>query len=108
MPAPAALAVLLSRLKDSAVGPDGIQSGVLRAGGPDLVACIHSLLDDAARLCHVPLRWRGGEIVALHKKGPTSDVNNYRGLLIADQFSKVMTATIAAPLQAHYLRQVGP
>ena len=94
-------------LKESAVGPDMIPASVIKAGSHTLADEMQALISDTLRLRYVPLRWRGGDLVTAHKKGPASDPNNHRGLLVADHLSKVLTASLAEPLAEEYHKQVG-
>ena len=97
----------IDRLKDGGLGPDFVSASVLRAGGWETSGWMHNLLMEAGRLRHVPLRWRGGSLATMHKKGSPKDTVNYRGLLVADHTSKVVTACVADNLATAYQKQVG-
>ena len=46
-----------------------------------------------------PTSWTEGAIIPIHKKGPTNDVNNYRGITIVSCFSKLFTTVLCKRIE---------
>ena len=53
-----------------------------------LAGIFYPLYLKAAIKLDVPLRWRGGRIVDLFKKGDKANVNNFRDITLADETGK--------------------
>ena len=74
-----------------AIGTDGLPSELIRVGGYAFACKFHNLLKRVWAQTYIPLRWRGGRIVELLKKGVSSVCENHRGVLISDHLSKAAT-----------------
>ena len=62
----------------------------------------------AVAIERVPLSWRGGRVANLFKgKGAATLTDNYRGLLISDHASKVLTGALQEEITPKYQRFVG-
>ena len=56
--------------RDKAVGPDLIPAELLKTAGAPLIHIFHCLFAAIYDQVYVPLMWRGGRLVELHKKAP--------------------------------------
>ena len=81
-----------------AVGPDGINAEVLRAGGEAMVIALQSLMAKIWFTEHWPQQWRGGKIKELHKKGPVEQTDNYRGVLLSCHMGKIAAKLLGRQL----------
>ena len=82
---------ILRKLKvDSATGPDGIASRVLKNCASSLAYPISVLVRAMLAEGRWPQCWRLHRIVPLHKRKAKSDPNNYRGVHLTCQVSKVV------------------
>ena len=87
-----------------AAGPDGIQPGVLRAGGPVLVEMVHKLMVQIFTEQRVPVAMKGGKLArAWKRKGQADICANSRGLLVGDGLSKVLTGLLQARVMQPYI-----
>lgn len=68
---------------------------MLKIGDTPLHVNFHGIIQQCWLQSYVPMDWRGGRLVALHKKGSTLETDNYCGLLVSDQFSKATTKLLA-------------
>ena len=85
--------VLMSLDGNSGVGEDKLSANVLKAGGWCTASIIHAILEDVLHLRHVPIVWRGGRLVVLFKgMGSPAVPDNYRGIIVSDHLSKIITA----------------
>ena len=99
---------LMSLNGEKGLGPDFLSASVLQAGGWQSAVLIHHILMRIVDLEYVPVVWRGGRLITLYKgKGPTSDVDSYRGLLISDHIGKVLTTLLQWAINDLYVDQVG-
>ena len=93
---------------DSAVGEDGLSAFILQAGGWQFAVMIHQVIVDIIRLEYVPIVWRGGKLVVLYKgKGSAAVPDNYRGILVGDHLSKILTSLLQWHLEETYCQEVG-
>ena len=81
----------IRRLKHSGVGDDAVAAIQLQAGGRPLALRLHAIIIDMCRRGYIPIVWRGGRLVVLFKKGSMRNMGNYRGILVSDHLSKVVT-----------------
>ena len=94
---------------DKGLGPDQISADILKAGGWRTAAVVHEIILRAIENEHVPVSWRGGKLVVLYKgKGSPSSCDSYRGLLIGDHISKILTTLLQNELEEPYKLQIGP
>jgi hypothetical protein len=94
---------------DKGLGPDCLSASVLQAGGWATAEIVHEIICQIIALEYVPVAWRGGKLVVLYKgKGPPSDCDSYRGLLIADHIAKILTTLLQIHMNDAYQNEVGP
>ena len=93
-----------SMAKNKGLGPDGITSELLHAGGATVAGFIHEIANDMFATGWFPLAWRGGRLVRLWKrKGSTLVCDHFRGLLLSDHVSKVITGLLQERIKRAYL-----
>ncbi len=83
----------------SAPGYDGMLPVLLKKGGHSVITWMHRLLVACWRSETVPDDWRKLLITAIHKKGSTQDLNNYRGIALLSAASKVYSLLILRRIQ---------
>ena len=97
----------IAALKNSGVGDDGVAATHLQAGGHELAMRVHSIVLDCACRGYVPIMWRGGRLVVIFKKGSARKMTNFRGILVADHLSKVITMLLYRHILPAYHEQIG-
>ena len=68
---------------------------LLQWGGPSLVSALTICLNQVVQ-CGLPEDWTARRLVPIHKGGSKQEVNNYRIVLIASIFAKVLGGLLAA------------
>jgi len=81
---------------NSANGPDGVSSRVLRMLSDSLAVPFAKLARCIVECGRWPTLWTVHWICALHKKKSQADPNNYRGLQLTAQISKAMERYLAS------------
>ena len=89
-----------------APGPDGLGSSAVKLAVPQIAFHSYALtLKTAATRCE-PLRWRGGNAIALHKgKGHGFAMSEFRSVLLSDIVGKRWHAWLRSVLVPHFLEQ---
>ena len=91
------------------VGPDELPGELLQAGGVHTRQFMHDVANDMLAVGWFATRWRGGRLAKLWKrKSSTLVCDNFRGLLLADHASKVMTGLLQHRLRCAYEKEVAP
>ena len=95
---PGNVAKMLRRMpRQRAIGPDEIASEIWIAGGDRLAELLCELMKRVVGSGTIPPQWKGGRLARLYKgKGDAADCNSHRGLLIADDASKVFNLAAVA------------
>ena len=83
-----------------AAGPEGLDPGYLHWGAPRLSSAIHMLFVKIFTQCAEPLWFKGGSMVAVHKRASMHVVDNYRGIMLLPSISKCLQAILRARLVA--------
>ena len=83
----------------TAAGPDGIPPELVARGGPELESAFTSLLSAAWSSERWPRAWTEGITTVVHKKGPTDDLDNFRGLSLLNTLAKAAEYFIKARLE---------
>jgi hypothetical protein len=93
----------------SCLGP--LKAGLIKAGGGLLSPVLARLFNSVFRSGRVPRDWLLGAITAIHKKGDTSNPNNYRGItvghVLGKLFALMLNARLSAWSEAKGIRAVG-
>ena len=85
--------------KKKSPGTDGILSEMLKSSQSILMPHLHKLFNAIFDQGFFPTVWTHSLIVPIHKKGPLSDPNNYRGISLTSIFSKTFLHIMNARLQ---------
>eukprot|EP00438_Fugacium_kawagutii_P015216 Skav228710 [mRNA] locus=scaffold3960:153821:158698:- [translate_table: standard] len=73
-----------------APGPDGLPAEIYQLDPVQFAKILWPLMAKCSLRCEEPLRWRGGEIVALPKKThPSFNAADYRSILLSDFPAKI-------------------
>lgn len=70
-------------------GYDGIIVEMLKASQHIIAPYLAHIFNTVIETGHYPEQWAKAVLVPLHKKGPTSDVNNYRGIALLSVIGKL-------------------
>ena len=85
---------LLSTHKlNTASGPDGISSQMLRGTANSTTASITTLFNLSLKLSTVPDDWKRSRVTPIPKSGDTSNVSNFRPISLLSLISKVLDTT---------------
>ena len=91
---------VLRKLKlDSATGPDGLATRVLKNCADELAYPLTLVIRAVVSNGRWPLRWREHWIVPLYKKKSRADPSNYRGVHLTAQVSKAAERVVGAYFQ---------
>ena len=72
-------------------GPDRLINKFFIYGCTELLPYLHKLFNVLLNKGHFPSMWTEGYIVPIHKKGNTSNVDNYRGITLLSTLGKLFT-----------------
>ena len=72
-------------------GHDNILNELLKSGKEQLLLPLEKLFNTILKSGTYPSEWSMGIIVPIHKKGDTTDVNNYRGITLLPSLGKLFT-----------------
>ena len=75
---------------NKASGPDNLSSRILKECATVLAPSLTLLFEMRFASGHIPVQWRQGHVVPVHKKGDKSQVSNYRPISLLCIVSKVM------------------
>ena len=86
---------LLSTHKvNTASGPDGISSVMLRGTAYAITPALTTLFNLSLNLCTIPDEWKKSNITPIHKSGDKSDPSNYRPISLLSLIFKVLERCI--------------
>jgi len=80
-------------------GPDHVTGEMLKHVKHTLMPYLYKLFNAIFDQCTYPSSWTMSIIIPLHRRGCTSDVNNYRGISFISILSKVFTSILSSRLQ---------
>ena len=75
---------------NKACGPDSLSSHVLQECATELAPSLAHLFTRSFQSGCIPVQWKQGNVVPVHKKGDKSQVSNYRPISLLCILSKVM------------------
>ena len=81
--------ILATLAPGKAAGEDLVANELLWSGRDEMAALLSGLFVKSAAECSVPQEWRGGTVRNIHKKRPTEDCSNSRGILTSSCVGKV-------------------
>ncbi|CAG4931222.1 unnamed protein product [Parnassius apollo] len=84
----------LKSKSNTSPGPDGLTYGDLRKADPGAFV-LTALFNAVWRLEVVPGCWKDSNTILLHKKGPESDISNWRPIAMGDTCPKLFAAIVA-------------
>jgi hypothetical protein len=77
-----------------APGPDGVSTRVLKECRTELAEPIKNLFNQSVETSTLPNEWKTANVVPIHKKGPKTEVSNYRPVSLLPIISKVLERCI--------------
>ena len=92
-------AVFRATTPGKSTGLDPLPAGLFHTQAPILAHNFFSLLLKTYLWADEPVQYKGGKMTMLHKKGPTSDVTNYRGIMLLATASKRFHALMRQDLE---------
>eukprot|EP00973_Karenia_brevis_P085358 11845869-Karenia_brevis.AAC.1 len=98
----------ISQLKESGLGPDGVAASLIKAGGDPAAKLLHTIVRRSVQERYYPMKWRGGKLLEVHKKGAADECDNFRGVLVSNHASKIIPAILQSRLKDRYKKRVGP
>jgi hypothetical protein len=75
---------------NKAQGPDGLSTRLLKECAVELAEPIKNLINQSISTEKLPMEWKTANVVPIHKKGPKTEVSNYRPVSLLPIISKVM------------------
>lgn len=87
--------VLQNVREGSATGPDLLPVRILRECAKELAELVQCVIESILRTGIWPDSWKQHRIVPLYKKNAPSNPENYRGVHITSQLSKVVERSLA-------------
>ena len=90
-----------------AAGHDFTINEALKEAPEAFIALLTKLFNMVKSRGRIPRSWSRGQVVLIHKKGPVSDINNYRPLTVLTcmcaTYSKVLNARLTEVVEKHKL-----
>ena len=90
--------VLLSLNPNKAVGPDGVETKMLKECAEELAPKLQQVFRKSLDDGEVPRQWKEAHIVPIHKGGSKAIMNNFRPVALTSAISKVMEKIICAAM----------
>ena len=90
----------ISRLKNKAVGGDGIAANLIKNFGKEGTQLLHTICQKIWRTGQWPDDWTESIVIPLHKKGSTKKCENFRTISLLSHASKIMLDIINKRLSA--------
>jgi hypothetical protein len=87
------------------LGTDQIPAELIKTGGETLCSEIHKLNCSIWNKEKLPQQWKEFIIVPIHKKGDTTDCNNYRGISLLSTAYKILS-NILLPRLTPYVNEI--
>lgn len=95
---------LFSLRTNKATGLDRIGARLLKDASSAIAPCLAKIFNYSFSTAIFPNLWKIGRIVALHKQGNRTDMNNYRPITILPTISKLLERAVHQQLY-HYLNE---
>ena len=90
-----------------AAGHDELINEALKEAPPDFIKLLRTLFNMVKNQGKAPRAWKRGRIVLVHKKGPESEIYNYRPLTvlpcICGTYSKLINSRLTEVVERHRL-----
>lgn len=82
-------------------GPDGFHPVLVRRCSSSPAVPLYLIFKKSIRDGTFPNEWKQARVVPIHKKGDTSDVENYRPISVISGFARVFESIVASILSNH-------
>lgn len=93
---------LLSNLRNnSAGGPDGIPTKVIKACPHEIANFLVVLFNKSLHSSSVPTQWKTAGVVPIHKSGPKHSIQNYRPISLTSVCCKTLEHIIYSAVMKH-------
>jgi hypothetical protein len=94
--------VLLRKIQpDKSPGPDNIHPRVLKECAAELAGPLTILFQTSLKEGRLPQEWKEAKVTPIFKKGPRSEVGNYRPVSLTSVCCKVMEKIVRKALLSH-------
>ena len=98
----------IQRLKlNKASGYDGLPAELFKAGGDELVRCMHHLLCDIWSLESMPSDWSLSLLCPVLKKGDATICINYRGISVLTIAFRILSSVLCERLEPFVNKLIG-
>jgi hypothetical protein len=94
--------IAIGKLKSyKCLDTDQIPAELIKAGGETLYSEMHKLICSMWNKEELPQQWKESIIIPIHKKGDTTDCNNYRGISLLSTAYKILSDILLARLNPY-------
>jgi len=102
------VSIAIKRLKSNkASGYDGLPAELFKAGGEDLVDCMHDLLCKIWSQESMPSDWSLSVLCPVLKKGDATNCANYRGISLLSIAYKILSSVLCERLKPFVNKLIG-
>jgi len=84
-------------------GPDGIHSRILLETANEIAYPLKLMFESSFNAKELPSEWKYANITPLHKKGPRTEVGNYRPVSLTNIVCKLMESIIRDNMMNHFI-----
>jgi hypothetical protein len=100
--------ITIGKLKSyESIGTDQIPSELIKAGAEISCSEIHKLICSIMNKDDLPQQWKESVIVPIHKKGDTTDYNNYRIISLLSTAYKILSTIRLVRLTPYVSEVIG-
>ena len=102
------VAMAIQRLKlNKASGCDGLPAELFKAGGDELVRCMHHLLCNIWSLESMPSDWSLSMLCPVFQKGDATICSNYRGISLLTIAYRILSSVLCERLKLFVNKLIG-
>ena len=99
--------IIKNLTNNKAAGEDGIIAEIWKYGGTKGVEYNTKLLEQIWQTEQIPQEWKSAIIVPIHKKGPKTHLNNYRGISLLPVTYKILSRALLTRLEEQTDHMIG-